>query len=461
MSTLPAYSASHSEQEGCASSYRIETWGCQMNVLDSARIAGQLDARGMRPAGDGEEPDVVVLNTCSVREKAESKVYSALGVLARRKREHPDMVIGVSGCVAQVSGDEILERAPYVDFVLGTGQVERAGEIVEQIRSERRRVTALDLPKDSPVYQFRQISRGSSFQAYVTVIEGCDQFCTFCIVPFTRGRERSRRSAEIVEEVESLTRRGFGEVMLLGQTVNAYADPTEGFGLGELLTRVARVPGLRRLRFITSHPALVDEVLVEALGSSPNIAPYMHLPAQSGSDRVLYRMKRRYGRADYAAVVRRLRARVPEIAISSDFIVGFPGESEQDFEETLSLIRETRFANVFAFRYSPRPGTASARWGSAQEIAEPVASERLARLLALQAEIQAEINRALEGRTFEVLIENRDRKGQSRGRTACNRVVHVEDGDDLKPGEYAWVRIVKGLPNSLISRVETAGRRTA
>jgi tRNA-2-methylthio-N6-dimethylallyladenosine synthase len=461
MSTLPVYAASTSEQAGCVPSYRIETWGCQMNVLDSDRIAGQLDARGLRRAGEREHADVVVLNTCSVREKAESKVYSALGVLARRKREHPDMVIGVTGCVAQVSGDEILERAPYVDFVLGTGQVERAGEIVEQIRRDRRRVMAIDLPKDSPVYQFRQISRGSSFQAYVTVIEGCDQFCTFCIVPFTRGRERSRRSAEIVEEVESLTRRGFGEVMLLGQTVNAYLDPLEGFGLGELLTRVSRVAGLRRLRFITSHPALVDDALVEALGSAPNIAPYMHLPAQSGSDRVLYRMKRRYRRADYAAVVGRLRMRVPEIAISSDFIVGFPGETEQDFEETLSLIRETRFANVFAFRYSPRPGTASARWGSEQEIGEDVASERLARLLALQGEIQAEINRGLEGRTFEVLIENRDRKGQSRGRTACNRVVHVEGGDSLNPGEYARVRIVKGLPNSLISRVETAGRRTA
>ena len=461
MSTLPVYVANNSKQEGCSPSYRVETWGCQMNVLDSDRIAGQLDARGLRRADEREEADVVVLNTCSVREKAESKVYSALGVLARRKREHPGMVIGVTGCVAQVSGDEILERAPYVDFVLGTGQVERAGEIVEAIRRDRRRVTALDLPKESPVYQFRQISRGSAFQAYVTVIEGCDQFCTFCIVPFTRGRERSRRSAEIVREVESLAERGFGEVMLLGQTVNAYADPEEGFGLGELLTRVSRVPGLRRLRFITSHPALVDDALVQALGSAPNIAPYMHLPAQSGSDRVLYRMKRRYRRADYAAVVERLRRRVPEIAISSDFIVGFPGETDEDFEDTLSLIRETRFANVFAFRYSPRPGTASARWGSDQEIPEDVASDRLARVLALQGEIQAEINRGLEGRTFEVLIENRDRKGQSRGRTACNRVVHVEDGDDLQPGEYALVRIIRGLPNSLLSRVETPGRRTA
>lgn len=464
MSTLPTYAASSSKQEVCGlqppvRAYRVETWGCQMNVLDSDRIAGQLDARGLRPAQEDEDADVVVLNTCSVREKAESKVYSALGVLARRKRANPEMVIGVTGCVAQVSGDEILERAPWVDFVLGTGQVERAGEIVESIRRDRRRVKALDLPKDSPVYQFRQISRGSAFQAYVTVIEGCDQFCTFCIVPFTRGRERSRRSSEILEEVACLAQQGFGEVMLLGQTVNAYIDPECGFGLGELLRRAAAVTGVRRLRFITSHPALVDEDLVAALASSPNIAPYMHLPAQSGSDRVLYRMKRRYTRQEYAAVVGRLRAAVAEVAISSDFIVGFPGETEEDFQDTLSLIREIRFANVFAFRYSPRPGTASARWGSEKEIAEDLASERLGRLLALQAEIQSEINRSLEGRVFEVLVENRDRKGQSRGRTACNRVVHVEDGENLRPGDYALVRIVKGLPNSLLSRVETPTRK--
>ncbi|HEY6147313.1 MAG TPA: tRNA (N6-isopentenyl adenosine(37)-C2)-methylthiotransferase MiaB, partial [Thermoanaerobaculia bacterium] len=433
------------------------------NVLDGERMAGQLEARGLRRADSlkNAAPGVILLNTCAVREKSEHKLFSELGVLAERKREEPELVVGVTGCVAQVSGQEILERAPWVDFVAGTGQVERIGELVDAARRERRQSLALDLPAEDPVYQFREISRNSAFQAYVTVIEGCDQFCTFCIVPFTRGRERSRRSAEIVEEVGSLARQGFGEVMLLGQTVNAYVDPEEGFGLGELLARVARVPGLRRLRFITSHPALVDDALIEALASAPNIAPYMHLPAQSGSDRVLYRMKRRYGREDYAAVVQRLRARVPEIAISSDFIVGFPGETDADFEDTLSLIRETRFANVFAFRYSPRPGTASARWGREREIADDVASERLARLLALQAEIQAEINRGLEGRTFEVLIENRDRKGQSRGRTACNRVVHVEDGDDLAPGDYARVRIVRGLPNSLLSRVETDGRRTA
>jgi tRNA-2-methylthio-N6-dimethylallyladenosine synthase len=450
-----SYSSKEPEEPNAcpAPTFRVETWGCQMNVLDGDRMAGQLISRGLRRADAGEEADVVVLNTCAVREKAEAKVYSALGVLGRRKRERPEMVIGVTGCVAQVSGDEILERAPFVDFVLGTGQVERAGEIVERIRRERRQVMARDLPTDSPVYQFRQISRGSAFQAYVTVIEGCDQFCTFCIVPFTRGRERSRRSSEILDETRALVQAGYGEVMLLGQTVNAYVDPEEGFGLGELLRRASRVPGLRRLRFITSHPGLVDPDMVDALAAGGNIAPYLHLPAQSGSDRILYRMKRRYDRAGYLATVRRIRSAVPEIAISSDFIVGFPGETERDFEDTLDLLREVRFSNVFAFLYSPRPGTASARWGREAEVPLEVASLRLACLLALQEEIQSEINRSLEGREFEILVENRDRKGQSRGRTACNRVVHVEDGDALTAGEYATIRIVRGLPNSLLARV--------
>ncbi|MEO8188925.1 MAG: tRNA (N6-isopentenyl adenosine(37)-C2)-methylthiotransferase MiaB [Acidobacteriota bacterium] len=439
--------------------YRVETWGCQMNVLDGERMAGQLDARGYVAAAEQEDADVVLLNTCAVREKAEAKVYSALGVLARRKRERPDMVIGVTGCVAQVEKDEILERAPFVDFVLGTGEIARAGEIVDEIRRERRRILATDLPTDSPVYRFHEIRRGSPFQSYVTVIEGCDQFCTFCIVPFTRGRERSRRASEILDEVRCLIDGGHREVMFLGQTVNAYEDPEGKFGLGELLRRAAAVPGLRRLRFITSHPSLVDDALVDAMASGMPVAPYLHLPAQSGSDRILYRMKRRYDRATYLATIERFRQVVPRIALSSDFIVGFPGESEDDFDSTLSLMREARFANVFAFRYSPRPGTAAARWGSEQQIPDEVAAERLGRLLALQEEIQTEINRSLVGKKFEVLVENLDRRGLLRGRTACNRVVHIENGDGIAaPGAYVDVEIVRGLPNSLIARIPDATR---
>jgi tRNA-2-methylthio-N6-dimethylallyladenosine synthase len=447
-------------------SYRLETWGCQMNVVDGERMAAQLEGLGLRRASEGAQADVVILNTCAVREKAEAKVYSALGVLGLAKRERPELVIGVTGCVAQVEAEEIFERAPWVDFVLGTGQVETLGESVERARRERCRFTSYELPEESPVYQFRQITRGSAFQAYVTVIEGCNQFCTFCIVPFTRGRERSRASREILEELRYLAGSGYTEVTLLGQTVNAYRDPEEGFGLGELLRRAARVGGIRRLRFITSHPRLVDDAMVEALASGGVIAPYLHLPAQSGSDRILYRMKRRYDAATYGDLVRRIRAAVPGIAMSSDFIVGFPGETEEDFEATLALVGQLRFESLFAFRYSPRPGTASARWGKGSQVPEPVSAERLGRLLALQEEIQTEGNRLLEGREFEVLIEGEDRKGQSRGRTACNRIVHVEGAGAIPAGSYARVRIRRGLPNSLLGRLveveaESAERRMA
>lgn len=418
-------------------------------------MAGQLEALGLHKA-NGSEADVVILNTCAVREKAQAKVYSALGVLGARKRERPDLVIGVTGCVAQVEGEEILERAPWVDFVLGTGRVESVGETVLRARRERRRFASYELPEESPVYQFRQITRGSAFQAYVTVVEGCDQFCTFCIVPFTRGRERSRAGPEILEELRHLVGMGFTETTLLGQTVNAYRDPEEGFGLGELLRRASRVEGLKRLRFITSHPRLVDDSMVEALASGGVIAPYLHLPAQSGSDRVLYRMKRRYDADTYRALVRRIRAAVGGIAVSSDFIVGFPGETEEDFQATLELVRELRFESLFAFRYSPRPGTASARWGSATEVPETVSADRLGRLLALQEEIQSQINRSLEGREFEVLIEGEDRKGQSRGRTPCNRIVHVEGAGQIAPGSYVRIRILRGLPNSLLGRLAEA-----
>lgn len=458
MSALPNFSVSDRKEISYTSTaglYRVETWGCQMNVLDGQRMAGQLEGRGFREASEGQTPDVVILNTCAVREKAEAKVYSALGVLGRRKQERPDLVIGVAGCVAQVEGDEILERAPWVDFVLGTGHAESVGEAVERVRAERRRFAALELSVESPVYQFRQISRGSRFQAHLTVIEGCDQFCTFCIVPFTRGRERSRRAAEILAELSHLVSRGYTEVTLLGQTINAYRDPEEGFGLGELLRRASRVEGVRRLRFITSHPRLVDDPLIEALASGGVIAPYLHLPAQSGSDKVLYRMKRRYDREGYLRTVERIRSAVPEIAISSDFIVGFPGETEEDFERTLALLREVRFSNLFAFRYSPRPGTASARWGSRAEVPAEAAAERLSRLLALQGKIQAEVNRGLVGREFEILVEGENRRGQSQGRTPCNRIVHVE-GTRLAPGSYVRVRVERGLPNCLIGYL--AGR---
>jgi tRNA-2-methylthio-N6-dimethylallyladenosine synthase len=432
--------------------FEVQTWGCQMNVLDGERMAGQLETRGLRRAGEGVAPGVILLNTCAVREKSEHKLFSELGVLAERKRDQPELVVGVTGCVAQVSGQEILERAPWIDFVAGTGQVERIGDMVDAARRERRQSLALELPEEDPVYQFREISRGSAFQAYVTVIEGCDQFCTFCIVPFTRGRERSRRSGEVLDELRHLVSLGYTEVTLLGQTVNAYRDPADGFGLGELLRRAGAVEGLRRLRFLTSHPRFVDDALIAALAEVPAAAPYLHLPAQSGSDSVLRRMKRRYTAAEYLETLTRVRRAVPEIAISSDFIVGFPGETDTDFEQTLALIREARFANLFAFRYSPRPGTASARWGRDSEVPEEVAADRLSRLFDVQEGLQREANERLVGREFEVLIEGSNRHGQPTGRTGCNRIVHLDvvEGESIPSGQYVRARVTRGLANSLI-----------
>ena len=455
MNLLPAYDAMEGARPGDATegaTYRVETWGCQMNVLDGERMAGSLEGRGFRRAVNGEPADVVLLNTCAVREKAEHKVYSALGVLGREKQARPALVIGVTGCVAQVESEEILERAPWVDFVLGTGNVERVGALVERVRRERRHVAEIELPVESPVYQFHQIVRGSKFQAYVTVIEGCDQFCTFCIVPFTRGRERSRRSSEILAEASSLAARGFSEITLLGQTVNAYRDPEEGFGLGELLRRAARTEGIRRLRFLTSHPRLLDDELLAAMAEGHPVAPYLHLPAQSGSDRILYRMKRRYDAAGYLDVVARARRALPHVALSSDFIVGFPGETEEDFQATLDLVARVRFTSLFGFKYSPRPGTAAARWGRETTVPDEVAAERLSRLLALQEGVQVATHGGLVGRQFEVLIEESDGKSRSRGRTPCNRIVHVE-GESPEAGVYTRVTITRGLPNSLIGRL--------
>jgi tRNA-2-methylthio-N6-dimethylallyladenosine synthase len=329
--------------------------------------------------------------------------------------------------------------------------VENVGELIDRVRAERKQVSALELPPDSPVYQFRDIHRESSFSAFVTIIEGCDQFCTFCIVPFTRGRERSRRVAEVLDEVRSLAQAGFSEVTLLGQTVNAYRDPENRVGFGGLLKRVSEVPGIRRLRFLTSHPAFVDSEMIEGLAKQGNVAPFLHLPAQSGSSRVLYRMKRRYDAASYLDVVARVRRALPDIALSSDFIVGFPGETETDFQETLDLVRQVGFASVFAFCYSPRPGTASARWGSDKAVPAPEAAARLSRLLALQEQLQADMNQRLVGRRLEVLVECADPGKPARGRTACNRIAHFDGPPSLvQAGSYVTVEITRGLPNSLL-----------
>ena len=434
----------------------IETWGCQMNVLDGRRFAGLLARDGYAETFEEEDADVFILNTCSVRDKAEQKVYDRVGRLAKLKRDKPDLVVGVCGCVAQQEGKSLLERLTAVDFVLGTGRIETLPSVLRRVRDEGDRPCETGFDSDEVVYTPGAIARLVRHRAAITVIEGCNKNCTFCVVPRTRGRERNRRLADVVAESRSLLADGVVELELLGQTVNAFRDPATGEDFADLLRAVGALPGLRRLRFVTSHPKNFGERLIDAMAETPAVVPYLHLPVQSGSDAVLRRMKRQYTRAEYLSLASRLRQRLPGLALSTDVIVGFPGESDADFEETLSLLREVRFALVYSFTYSPRPDTAAARWP--HDVPPREASRRLAALMDLQQEIQRETHRTLEGRVLEVLVEGLDRKGErSSGRSPCSRVVNIERGHGegpIPPGTFVNVRIERGYPNSLLGRRE-------
>ena len=428
----------------------IETWGCQMNELDSQRMAGQLMQQGVLPTRDPEEADIILLNSCSVREKAEQKVYSRLGEYRLFKRARPDLLIGLCGCVAQQEGERALHRVPDLDFVLGPARVGELTDVVARRRAGER-VIATGFPEDRH-YDIDAVTRSGEYKGMVTIIEGCNKNCTFCIVPQTRGPERSRPLGEILREVRHLLEYGFQEIELLGQTVNHWRDPGSDLDFADLLDAVATLPGVRRLRFVTSYPRDFTPRMVEQVGRHANICPYLHLPAQSGSDRVLRRMGRGYTRDEYLALVSQLRAARPELALSTDLIVGFPGETEEDFQETLDLVAGVRFAGVFAFKYSPRPGTAAPRLDGAVD--PDVASERLQRLFALQEKIQREINQGLVGEEMEVIVTGWGKQaGTQTGRTPCHRVIHFAIGDDPVPlGSVTRVQVEAALPHSLLGR---------
>jgi len=427
----------------------VETWGCQMNELDGRRFIGLLQRDGYTEAADAESADVVLLNTCSVRDKAEQKVYDRLGRLGRMKREGGPQVVGVCGCVAEQQGEDLLRRLPYVDFVLGTGRIEMLPAVLRRVVDEGDRPCETGFDRDEVAYTPGAIARNVAHRASITVIEGCNKNCTFCIVPMTRGRERNRRLADVVGEARRLVEEGVIELELLGQTVNAFRDPQTGQDFPDLLSALSELPGLRRLRFVTSHPKDFSPKLIRAMADSPVVCPALHLPVQSGSDAVLRRMKRQYDRAYYLDLACQLRAAIPGLALSTDVIVGFPGESEEDFALTLALLSEVRFSSVFSFTYSPRPYTAAIRWP--HDVPATVASERLTRLMELQQEIQRELHRGLEGKTLEVLVEGEDRAGRrSSGRSPCNRVVNVDVPRRLPVGSMAAIRIERGFPNSLL-----------
>jgi tRNA-2-methylthio-N6-dimethylallyladenosine synthase len=438
----------------------IKSYGCQMNVYDAERMGDILALEGYDVADSAETADLVLLNTCHIRERASEKVFSELGRLRVLKDERRaagrDMLIGVAGCVAQAEGQEIIRRQRAVDLVVGPQSYHRLPDLLRRARGGGQ-VTDTDFPVEDKFAELpapsEQRIRTRGVAAFVTVQEGCDKFCTFCVVPYTRGAEFSRPVSQVVADVERLARAGVREITLLGQNVNAYHGEDErgrSCSLGQLIHRLAEIPDIARLRYTTSHPADMDEELIAAHADVPALMPYLHLPIQSGSDRVLAAMNRKHSVKHYFDLIERIRAARPDIALSSDFIVGFPGESEANFEATLALVRAVGYAGAFSFKYSRRPGTPGA--DRPDQIAEPVKERRLARLQALLEKQRQAFNAATVGRRVDVLIEKPGRHpGQIAGRTPYLQAVHLEGPKELI-GQIASVEIVATGPNSLLGR---------
>ncbi|MGH6974907.1 MAG: tRNA (N6-isopentenyl adenosine(37)-C2)-methylthiotransferase MiaB [Stellaceae bacterium] len=430
----------------------VKTYGCQMNVYDSDRMTEALESSGYALAASPADADMILLNTCHIREKAAEKLFSDLGRLAplkaRKRRDGGKLVVAVAGCVAQAEGAEILRRAKTVDVVVGPQSYHRLPALVEAAENGERPVET-EFPAESKFDQLPERGR-AGVSAFLSIQEGCDKFCTFCVVPYTRGAEFSRPAQAVLDEARDLIVRGARELALLGQNVNAYHGTAAGggvWGLGRLLRALAAMPGLLRLRYTTSHPADMDDELIAAHRDEPKLMPFLHLPVQSGSDRVLQAMNRRHRADDYRRTIDRLRAARPDIALSSDFIVGFPGESDDDFAATLALVRGVGFAQAFSFKYSPRPGTPAAMRDD--QVPEPVKVERLAMLQTLLNEQQARFNAGFAGRAVDVLFEKRGRHpGQLVGRSPWLQAVHAAAPDALL-GSVAAVRIATVQPNSL------------
>ena len=439
----------------------VKTYGCQMNVYDSQRMADALAADGYASTDRMEEADLILLNTCHIREKAAEKVYSELGRVRRLKEERAlagrETLIGVAGCVAQAEGEEIIRRAPAVDLVIGPQTYHRLGSAVSRARRGEKVVEteyAIEDKFEHLPSPERKVVRGRGVTAFLTVQEGCDKFCTFCVVPYTRGSEVSRPVAQIVAEAERLAEAGVREITLLGQNVNAWhgAGP-EGreWGLGRLLFRLAEIPGVARLRYTTSHPRDMDDELIAAHRDLSALMPYLDLPVQAGSDRILKAMNRRHTAAEYLRLVERIRRARPDIAMSGDFIVGFPGETDADFEDTLRLVEEVGYAQAFSFKYSPRPGTPGADLEF--QIPEAVKDERLQRLQALLSRQQREFAASLVGRQTELLLEKPGRMpGQRVGRSPWLQPVIVDETAG-EIGDIVKVRITEAGSNSLFAQI--------
>jgi tRNA-2-methylthio-N6-dimethylallyladenosine synthase len=426
----------------------IETFGCQMNVNDSEKVSGLLQTDGHEPVSKAEQADFVFINTCAVREKASEKLFHALGRLKRLKRRNPRLKVGAGGCVTQLQGpDGILARAPYVDVLVGTHTVARVPELLRQAAETSQPAVDLDRKADSFAVPVSAVAHSSPVRAYVTVMEGCNHVCSFCVVPRVRGPEVCRAPDAIVAEVESLVARGYREVMLLGQTVNAYRHG--GVDFAELLRRVDAVEGLTRLRFTTSHPEHVGERLAGALRDLEKVCPYLHLPVQSGANRVLASMRRGYTREQYLETVGLLRSRVPDLALTTDIIVGYPGETEAEFQATVDLVEVVGYEGVFVFMYSPRPGTTAVRL--ADDVPEDEKRRRLHVLNDAQQRRQALRNAGRKGGVEPVLVDSVTGPGRLSGRSPHFRIVHL-DGPAAWLGRVLPVEVTSSGPNSLMGR---------
>ncbi len=437
----------------------IKTWGCQMNVYDSARMADVLAPLGYRPTPVPDDADMVILNTCHIREKATEKVFSELGRLRGLKRDGDrGAIVAVAGCVAQAEGEEILRRAPYVDMVFGPQTYHTLPEMVARAERGSGGVLNTEFPVVSKFDSLPEETASREVSAFLSVQEGCDKFCTFCVVPYTRGAEFSRPARQIIDEARRLVATGAREITLLGQNVNAFhGEGPDGsdWGLGRLVRALAEIDGLDRIRYTTSHPRDMDDELIAAHGAVPQLMPFLHLPVQSGSDRILAAMNRKHGADSYRAVVGRLREARPDLALSSDFIVGFPGEGDRDFADTLRLVTEIGYAQAYSFKYSARPGTPAA--SLEDQVPDAVKSERLAALQQLLNAQQVAFNEAAVGRTLPVLFDRRGRRdGQMLGRTPFMQSVHTNAMDALY-GQIADVTIEAAHANSLAGHLVADG----
>jgi tRNA-2-methylthio-N6-dimethylallyladenosine synthase len=444
---LPARATALPADVPGGNTFYIETFGCQMNAHDSEKVMGVLVGRGYQQVETIEAAKLVLYNTCSIREKAAQKVFSRLG--AFRSGSGPEKIIGVLGCLAQQEGEDIFERSPWVRLVCGSASYSKLPDLIAELETGNRRVMGLDTDTEA-TFETEITRRDNPFRAYLTIIEGCDKACSYCVVPHTRGPERSRASASVLAEARRLADAGYSEIQLLGQTVNSYRDPSpKRMTFAELLVEVAGVSGIRRVRFTTSHPRDFGRDIVEAIDAVPALCDHVHLPVQSGSTRVLREMLRTYTREEYLEKIAMIREARRPISVTSDIIVGFPGETEADLEETLSLLDAAQYDGVFAFSYSPRPNTAARLMPDA--IPEDEKGRRLARVMDRQREIQLARNETLVGKTFEVLVDGASRReGQWSGRCSSNRVLNFTSPRTDLLGEYVQVQVSRAGPNSLV-----------